>query len=136
MILKYNRRSSSKRGSAKHDSPKRGSPKHDSPKRGSPKRGSPKRGSQKRSDTLKYNRKSSKRGSVTRGWSNEKPSRHERVIMLQNCGHKCFLGPGTSFPICKRNTCKISQRGIHSAYNRARQWKYDKVASKASSLMK
>lgn len=127
MILKYNRRSSSKRAS-----PKRASPKRASPKRGSPKRGSVK----KRSDTLKYNRKSSKRGSVTRGWSKEKPSRQERVIMLQNCGHKCFLGPGTSFPICKRNTCKISQRGIHSAYNRARQWKYDKVASKASSLMK
>lgn len=76
------------------------------------------------------------RGSATRGWSKEKPSRHERTVMRHRCGSTCFLGPGTSFPICKRNTCTISPRGVHAAYGRAREWKHDKVASRAKRLMK
>jgi hypothetical protein len=80
-------------------------------------------------------RKSRKKSPI-RGWSKEKPSHHERTVMLKKCGHKCFLGPGTSFPICKRNTCKISQHGVHAVYSRARQWKHDKVASRAKRMMK
>jgi hypothetical protein len=76
------------------------------------------------------------RRSVTRGWKNEKPSYHERTVMRHKCGAKCFLGPGTSFPICKRNTCRVSQKGVHAAYSRARQWKHEKVASRAKRLMK
>ena len=76
------------------------------------------------------------RGSATRGWKQEKPSRHERTIMRHKCGAKCFLGPGTSFPICVRNTCRISPRGVHAAYGRAREWKHGKVASKARRIMK
>ena len=76
------------------------------------------------------------RGSATRGWKYEKPSFHERTVMLQRCGSKCFLGPGKSFPICKRNTCTVSQRGVHAAYNRAREWKHGAVAARAKRAMK
>ena len=71
-----------------------------------------------------------------KGWSNEKPRYRERKTMLKQCGSKCFLGPNGSFPICSRNTCKISQKGVHAAYVRARQWKHKKTASKARKLMK
>ena len=57
------------------------------------------------------------------GWSSEKPSRHQITVMKRECGKKCFLGPGTSFPICKKNTCKVSNKGIYAAYVRAREWK-------------
>ena len=33
------------------------------------------------------------RGSATRGWKREKPGYHQRTLMLQYCGRKCFLGP-------------------------------------------
>lgn len=58
------------------------------------------------------------------GWSSEKPSTHQRTIMKRNCGKKCFLGPKKSFPICKKNTCKISDKGIYAAYVRAREWRH------------
>lgn len=57
------------------------------------------------------------------GWSSEKPGRHQRTVMKRECGKKCFLGPGTSFPICKKNTCSVSNKGIYAAYVRAREWK-------------
>ena len=69
--------------------------------------------------------------SPSKGWKKEAPGRHERTFMLARCGRKCFLGPGTSFPVCKRGTCSISQKGIHAAYSRARQWKHTKLASRA-----
>lgn len=56
------------------------------------------------------------------GWSNEKPSRKERTIMKENCGKKCFLGPQKSFPICKKGTCDVSDKGTWAAYIRAREW--------------
>jgi hypothetical protein len=80
------------------------------------------------------------RGSATRGWKNEKPSFHQRTIMLRKCGRKCFLGPKKSFPICKKNTCKISSKGVYSAYIRARQYsskgrKYRNVSKKANKML-
>lgn len=57
------------------------------------------------------------------GWSSEKPGTYEKTVMKRKCGKKCFLGPGKSFPICKKNTCKISSKGIYAAYVRALQWK-------------
>lgn len=82
------------------------------------------------------NKKTNKgRGSATRGWRKEKPSHHERTIMLKKCGRKCFLGPDRSFPVCKKGSCTISQRGVHSAYIRARQWGHSNVAKKAKRLM-
>lgn len=74
------------------------------------------------------------------GWKNEKPGYHQRTIMLRKCGKKCFLGPQKSFPICKKNTCIISKKGVYSAYIRSRQYRkknssYKKIASKAKTLL-
>lgn len=38
------------------------------------------------------------------GWFKQKPSTHQRTVMLRKCGHKCFLGPKKSFPVCAKNT--------------------------------
>ena len=73
-------------------------------------------------------------GRKSRGWSKEKPSDHERTVMLKRCGRKCFLGPGKSFPVRKKGTCTISQRSVHAAYGRARQWKHTSVVKKARRL--
>ena len=71
-----------------------------------------------------------------RGWYKEKPSYHERTVMLKRCGRKCFLGPGKSFPVCKKRTCTISQNGVHAAYVRSREWKHEAVSKRALRLMK
>ena len=34
----------------------------------------------------------------------------------------CFLGPKNSFPVCKKNTCTVSSKGLWAAYIRANQW--------------
>ena len=80
------------------------------------------------------------RGSATRGWKNQQPSYRQRSIMLKKCGKKCFLGTKKSFPICKKNTCKVSPRGVYSAYIRARQYsskgqKYRTVSKKANRIL-
>jgi hypothetical protein len=80
------------------------------------------------------------RGIATRGWKNQQPGAHQRTLMLQKCGKKCFLGPNKSFPICKKNTCKISSQGVYSAYIRARQYsskgkKYRNIAKKANNIL-
>ena len=80
------------------------------------------------------------RGSATKGWKNEQPSFHQRSIMLKKCGKKCFLGTKKSFPICKKNTCKVSPKGVYSAYIRARQYsskgqKYRVVSKKANKML-
>ena len=77
------------------------------------------------------------RGSATRGWKNEKPGYHQKTIMLRKCGKKCFLGSNKSFPICKKNTCNVSKKGVYSAYIRARQYrtkgqKYRVISRKAN----
>jgi hypothetical protein len=71
-----------------------------------------------------------------KGWKKQKPSAHQRTVMLKKCGKKCFLGPNKSFPICIKNTCKRSKKGIYAAYIRAREWKYNKIASRAKRLLK
>jgi hypothetical protein len=76
------------------------------------------------------------RKSVTRGWSKQSPSGKERIVMHKKCGATCFLGPHLSFPICTRKTCRVNPRGVHAAYQRARQWKHTRVASKAKALLR
>ena len=78
-----------------------------------------------------------------KGWSKQKPSTHQRTVMLQKCGNKCFLGPNKSFPICKKNTCKVSRKGLYAAYVRAREYssikgtkKYKRIAQKAQTKLK
>ena len=77
-----------------------------------------------------------KRKSVTRGWSKQKPSRHQRTVMRKTCGKKCFLGAKGRFPICRKKTCKVDVRGVHAAYMRARQWKHSAIAKKAKKLLR
>jgi len=85
-------------------------------------------------------RKNMGRGSATRGWKKEKPGYHQKTVMLRKCGRKCFLGRKKSFPICKKNTCKISSKGVYSAYIRARQYrtkgkKYRNISKKAKKML-
>jgi hypothetical protein len=75
------------------------------------------------------------------GWKNEKPGYHQKTVMLKKCGKKCFLGPKKSFPICKKNTCKVSSKGVYAAYVRARQYsskgqKYKNISRKANKMLK
>ena len=70
------------------------------------------------------------------GWSKQNPkTTTERKRMLRLCGRKCFLGPGTSYPICVKNTCKQSRRGVYAAYVRARQYHKSGISKKATSLL-
>ena len=76
-----------------------------------------------------------------KGWKQEEPSTHERTLMRKRCGRKCFLGPKKSFPICKKNTCKRSKKGVWAAYIRAREYskrfpKYKKIAATAKRMLK
>ena len=75
------------------------------------------------------------RKNVTRGWKREKPGFHQKTMMLKKCGRKCFLGPGKSFPICKKNTCKFSKKGVYSAYIRARQYHHKIISQKAKRML-
>jgi hypothetical protein len=80
------------------------------------------------------------RGSATRGWKKQKPGYHQKTVMLKKCGKKCFLGKNKSFPICKKNTCKISKKGIMAAYIRSRQYKnkskkYRNISKKAKKMI-
>ena len=75
-----------------------------------------------------------------RGWKKEKPGYHQKTIMMKKCGKKCFLGPNKSFPICKKNTCKVSSKGVYAAYVRSRQYrnkskKYRNVSKKAEKML-
>jgi hypothetical protein len=67
--------------------------------------------------------KGGKKNFPWKGWSNLKPSTHQRSVMLKDCGHyPCFLGKDKSFPVCIKNTCNISKKGLWAAYIRAKQW--------------
>jgi len=76
-----------------------------------------------------------RRNSPTRGWKREKPGYHQKTIMLKRCGKKCFLGPGKSYPICKKNTCKVSSKGVYSAYIRAQQYHRKNISQKANKML-
>jgi len=75
------------------------------------------------------------------GWKNEAPTQKQRTNMYKKCGKKCFLGSKKSFPICIRNTCKVSKRGVYAAYVRSRQYrkrgsKYYSVSRKAKNILR
>jgi hypothetical protein len=70
-----------------------------------------------------------------KGWKKEAPSTHQRTVMMQKCGKKCFLGPNKSYPICKKNTCKISRKGVYAAYIRARQYHKRNISKKAKKML-
>ena len=72
---------------------------------------------------------------VTLGWKKMKPGYHEKTVMLKKCGKKCFLGPNKSYPICKKNTCKVNSKGLYSAYIRARQYHKKNISQKAKMML-
>jgi len=81
------------------------------------------------------------RKNVVRGWKKMSPGFHDRTVMLKKCGRKCFLGPGKSFPICKKKTCKISSKGVYAAYMRGREYsskgkKYRNISKRANNMLK
>lgn len=83
------------------------------------------------------------RGSFLRGWSKQSPGTHERTLMMERCGKKCFLGPKKSFPICRRGTCKRNKKGVYAAYIRAREYttrngseKYRRIARTAKRMLR
>lgn len=71
----------------------------------------------------------------TRGWGRMQPGYHQRTVMLRKCGRNCFLGPGKSYPICTRNTCRVNPKGVQAAFNRSRQLHRYSIASKARRLL-
>ena len=75
------------------------------------------------------------RGSATRGWKNQKPGYRQRTVMLKRCGRKCFLGPGKSYPICTKNTCKVNPKGVYSAYIRSRQYHRNSISRRANKML-
>jgi hypothetical protein len=75
------------------------------------------------------------RGSATSGWKKAKPGYHQRTVMLKKCGKKCFLGPGKSYPICTKNTCKANPKGVYSAFIRARQFHKKNISRKANKIL-
>jgi hypothetical protein len=70
-----------------------------------------------------------------KGWKKQAPSTHQRTVMMNKCGRKCFLGPNKSYPICVKNTCKISKKGIYAAYVRSRQYHKKNISKKATFLL-
>ena len=85
--------------------------------------------------TLRKRHTKRSRRSATRGWKKMSPGTHERTLMMNRCGKKCFLGPNKSFPICKKHTCKVDPRGVQAAFNRARQWGYIHIAKHAKKML-
>jgi hypothetical protein len=82
------------------------------------------------------------RGKYLKNWSKQQPGYHDRTVMLNRCGQKCFLGPNKSFPICTRNTCKRNRKGVYAAYIRAEEYKtlrnkdkYRRISAKARKML-
>ena len=70
------------------------------------------------------------------GWSKEQPGTHERTVQRKRCGSRCFMGPGKSFPVCRRGTCKVSPDGVYAAYVRGKQYHRKTVSNKAKRWLK
>ena len=70
-----------------------------------------------------------------RGWEKEKPGTHQKTVMMQKCGKKCFLGPNQTYPICKKNTCRRSGHGVYAAYVRAKQFHKRTIAKRAKKIL-
>jgi hypothetical protein len=76
-----------------------------------------------------------RRISRTRGWKKQQPGYHEKTLMLKRCGKKCFLGPGKSYPICSKNTCKVNPKGVYSAFIRSKQFHRKNISRKANKML-
>ena len=76
--------------------------------------------------TLRKNRKKVSRNPWD-GWSKLSPNYKQKTTMKKNCGKKCFWGVEKSFPVCKKNTCRKSRKGVWAAYIRAKQMQSKKT---------
>ena len=80
------------------------------------------------------------RGIRTRGWAMAAPKKgKERNELMEKCGKSCFLRPEVKkYPICaalrEGKECEVDCRGVLSAKIRARQYKDEGVAKKASNI--
>jgi hypothetical protein len=70
-----------------------------------------------------------------KGWSRLKPGSHQKTVMFEKCGKKCFLGAKKSFPICNKNTCKVNSKGVYSAFIRSRQFHRKNISQKAEKML-
>lgn len=71
------------------------------------------------------------------GWKRRAPSRlFQRRPLKAKCGSACFVGKGTSFPVCQKlqtskGKCVLDCQGLRAAFARARQTRRGKVAKAA-----
>ena len=74
-----------------------------------------------------------------KGWAkmlSPKPGPQRRK-MMKKCGSRCFLRPrNLGYPICVRNTCKQSRKGLLAAVARGKQNHDEYVVNKAKRLLK
>ena len=77
------------------------------------------------------------KSSAVKGWKKSSPKLiSQRRSLIKKCGKKCFLSPkDLKFPICKKNSCEISCKGLVSAKVRANQFKYRSIAKRADKLI-
>jgi hypothetical protein len=69
------------------------------------------------------------------GWNVERPTTKQRRTMLSKCGRKCFLGKKISYPICIKDTCTISRKGLYAAYIRSRQFHRRSISKRAKKML-
>ena len=92
---------------------------------------------------VSYKRVSKSRKAIPwAGWRKLAPKGAQRTRMYKKCGKKCFLGAKTrgdkkhpNFPICVKNTCKVSKKGIWAAYIRAKEWGNPRKSYKSKGKM-
>ena len=85
---------------------------------------------------MAFNGRRTRKNVPWRGWNKVNPGYHQRSVMLRKCGKKCFLGPNKSFPICKKNTCKVSKKGVYAAYVRSHQYHKKGISKKAKRMLR
>ena len=66
------------------------------------------------------NNKKTKKINIWKNWKQFTPNKTQRKKMYKRCGKKCFLGKNLSFPVCKKNTCKIKRS--FAPYIRSKHW--------------
>ena len=134
---KSRRRSPVKKSRRKSKSRRRSKSRRKSPVKKSRRKSKSRRRSKSR---RKSPRKKSRRKSKSmKGWAkmlSPKPG-PERRKMMKKCGSRCFLRPrNLGYPICTKNTCKQSRKGLLAAVARGKQNHDEYVVSRARRLLK
>lgn len=97
---------------------------------------STKKNSKRSNRRKKYSKRKS--NSPMKGWNDEKPHKSsDRIKSYKQCGRKCFLEPNKlKFPVCAKDSCELSCKGLLAAKIRGSQWKnkYPTVFKRAHNL--